>query len=267
MLFEKTSRDPLINCVSDVKNEESDSGFIFFDCPFDGFEEELNETFKWILIHVVDDTKWDTQEIQHGALCSDRSVNFSLSVNVNFCNFSYFWLLLNLVGGDFGLFQIVDKFLIVQNRSGVGFWQLFQQRGFEFIQDDLELILLLDQLLFLNLQFVLFNIDNHCQQLLFKTWLSDNKVDDCTLCCNFRSEMRIGQFCHQEQLELRIVIDDFTTKLQWVTTSFLDNSTWQQWVKCGFDFFLDTFKQHSPTLWNVLGQFSHPVLLVDVDWW
>ena len=109
------------------------------------------------------------------------------------------------------------------------------------------MILLLDQLLFLDLELVLFNVDNHCQQLFFKTGLCDDEVDNCALSGNFWSEMGIGQFCHQEQLEFWIIINNFTTKLQSVTDTLFDNGTRQEWVQCSFNFLLDTFEQHCST--------------------
>lgn len=55
MLFEKTSWNPLIDGISDVVDQFLNSCLIFFLSSFDGFEEELDEAFKWILIHVIDD--------------------------------------------------------------------------------------------------------------------------------------------------------------------------------------------------------------------
>ncbi len=55
MFFEQSSGDPLIDGVSDIENKETHSGLIFLCCSFYGFEEELNETFKRILVHVIDD--------------------------------------------------------------------------------------------------------------------------------------------------------------------------------------------------------------------
>ncbi len=266
MFFEQSSRDPLIDGVSDVEDEESDSGLIFLDCSFDSFEEELDETLEWILVHVVDDTQGDTEEIKHGTFRGDWTIDFSLCVDVDLCDFGDLWLLLNLVSSDFGLLQVVDQLLIVQYRRWVGLWQLFQQWRLQLIQDNLELILLLDQLLFLNLQLVLFNVHNHSQQLLFQTRLRHNKVYDCTLSSNFRSKVGVWQFGHQEQLELWIVINNFTTQLQWVATSFLDNSAWQQRIQSGLNFLLDTFQQYCTTFRDVFGQLPHPVFLVDVDW-
>jgi hypothetical protein len=55
MFFEKSSGDPLIDGVSDVEDEEADSALILFYGSFDCLEEELNETFQRVLIHVVND--------------------------------------------------------------------------------------------------------------------------------------------------------------------------------------------------------------------
>ena len=120
VFFEKASGNPLINGVSDVKDEESSSSFVFLGSPLNSFEEELNETFQRILIHVVDDAKGDAQEIQHGSFSSHRSVNFSLSVDIDFSHLCDFGLLLNLVCCKLCLLQVVNQFFVVQNRSWVG---------------------------------------------------------------------------------------------------------------------------------------------------
>lgn len=63
MLFKETSRYPLINSKSDVFDELGSSCFILFLCFLDGFEEELDKAFQRVLIHVINDTKRNAQEI------------------------------------------------------------------------------------------------------------------------------------------------------------------------------------------------------------
>ena len=63
MLFEQSSGNPLVNGVSDVLDELGHSSFIFFLSLFDGLEEELDETFQRVLIHVINDAQGNTQEI------------------------------------------------------------------------------------------------------------------------------------------------------------------------------------------------------------
>lgn len=57
MSFEETSGNPLVDCESDVFNQLRYTSFIPFHSLLNSFEEELNKTFKRVLIHVIDDTK------------------------------------------------------------------------------------------------------------------------------------------------------------------------------------------------------------------
>lgn len=56
MFFEKTSGDPLINCVSYIFYEFNNSSLILLYCSFNSFKEEFYERLQRILIHVIDDT-------------------------------------------------------------------------------------------------------------------------------------------------------------------------------------------------------------------
>ena len=60
MLFKQTTRNPLIDCVSDVIDKFLHSSFIFFLSSFDGLEEELNEALQRVLIHVINDAEGNT---------------------------------------------------------------------------------------------------------------------------------------------------------------------------------------------------------------
>ena len=46
MFFEKSSRNPLINCESNVQDQETCPCLISFNCSFNSFEEEFDKTFK-----------------------------------------------------------------------------------------------------------------------------------------------------------------------------------------------------------------------------
>lgn len=110
----------MINGVSDVENEEIDPGLILFYRSLDSLEEELNETFEGILIHMINDAEGNAQEIEHSTLGSDRPVDLSLCVDIHLGNFGNFRLLLNLVGSGFCLLQVVNEFLIVQDSCWIG---------------------------------------------------------------------------------------------------------------------------------------------------
>ena len=60
MLFEETSRYPLINSISDVFNQFAYSCLISLLSSLDSFEEEFDETFKRVLIHMINNTEGNT---------------------------------------------------------------------------------------------------------------------------------------------------------------------------------------------------------------
>ena len=101
--------------------------------------------------------------------------------------------------------------------------------------------MLLHKLLLLNLKLILLDVHNHGKQLIFKTTFSHNEVDNGTLGSDFRTEVRVREFGHEEQFELRIIVNNFSSQFKGVATGLLGDSTSKKWVKSGFNFFLDTF--------------------------
>ena len=95
MLFEEAPRNPLVDGISDVLDKFGNASFVLFLSSLDGFEEELDEAFQGVLVHVVDDTKGDTQEVEHGSFSSHWTINLPLGININFCFLSLLGLLLN----------------------------------------------------------------------------------------------------------------------------------------------------------------------------
>ena len=191
MLLEETSRNPLNDGISYIFDELQNSGFIFFSGSLDGLEEEFDEWFKRVLIHVVDNAERNAQEVQHSTFSSDRPIQLSLGVDNYFCLFSLLWLLLNGNCSSFGLLQVRNELFVIEDRIGIGLWKFFQEWRLKIVQDDLELVLFLDELLFLDLKFVFLNVDDHSQQLFLQARFCDDEVDDCTLGSNFRPEMGV----------------------------------------------------------------------------
>lgn len=95
MLFEEASRNPLVNGIPNIFNEFANSSFVFLLGSFNGLEEELDETFQGILIHVINDAKGNTQEIKHGTFCSHWPIYLSLSIDVYLCFLCFFGLFLD----------------------------------------------------------------------------------------------------------------------------------------------------------------------------
>lgn len=88
VLLEQSSRYPLVNSESNVLNELGRTCFISFWGLFDSLEEEFNEALQRVLIHMIDDAEGDTKEVEHSTFSSDRTIDFSLSIDIDFCKFS-----------------------------------------------------------------------------------------------------------------------------------------------------------------------------------
>jgi len=84
--------------------------------------------------------------------------------------------------------------------------------------------LLFHEFLLFNLELILFDVDDHRQELVLQTTLRDDEVDDGTLGSNFRPEVRVGELGHEVELEFRIVINNLSSQLQRVATCLLYNS-------------------------------------------
>ena len=64
-----------------------------------------------------------------------------------------------------------------------------------------------------DLEFVFLNVDDQGKKLFFETSFCDDEVDDGTLGCDLWSEVRVGEFSHEIELELRVIVDDLCTQL------------------------------------------------------
>ena len=115
MLFEESSRDPLVNGEPNVFDELSSSGLISFLSLLNGFEEELDETLQRVLIHVINDAQRNAQEIEHGSFSCHWTIQFSLSVNINFSDLGNLTLFSNGNGSCLRLLEIVDQLFIFED--------------------------------------------------------------------------------------------------------------------------------------------------------
>lgn len=76
---------------------------------------------------MIDDTEGNEQEVQHGTLACDNSVNFSLGIDVDFSLLSFFGLLLDGNGCLLSVVEFLDKFLVFEDGCWVGFRKFAQQ--------------------------------------------------------------------------------------------------------------------------------------------
>jgi hypothetical protein len=160
VLFEETSGHPLVNGHSDHGSEGKYSLLVVLNelSLLNSLKEEGVERLKRVLVHVVDDLELDEQEVKHGSLGSNSSVNLSGFVNLNFSLSGLSLLDLDLSRGLFGGFKRFNQSVVRKNSSLVCVSQILQKTGFEIIQLNLELILFVHKF-FLG---------------LFKIWLFDS---------------------------------------------------------------------------------------------
>lgn len=151
MFFKESTRYPLVDSKSNIFNKFCCSGLISLRCFFNSFEEKFDKALQRVLIHMINNTQWNTQEVQHSTLSCNRSINLSLSVNIYLSNFSNFWLFSNRDSCSFCFFKIVNQFLVLKDSWWISIRQLLQKTALQFIKNHLEVVLFLDQLLLFNL--------------------------------------------------------------------------------------------------------------------
>jgi len=193
--LEKTSGYPLVNGHSDHFSESKDSWLFFLEGfrLIDGLEEEGGEGLKRVLVHVVDDAKLNKQEVEHGTLSSDSSVDLSGEVDLDFSLLCDSLGDLDLVRCLLGDFEGLNKSEVLKNGGWIGIRQVLEKIGLKLGQGDLVLILLVDQFFFGLFEIWLLDSDDHCQELILKTGLSDDEVDDCALSSGFWLVMRVDK--------------------------------------------------------------------------
>lgn len=140
----ETARYPLINGLSDLLTQAQTSfeNILAFWRLLNSLEEECLERLERVLVHELNYIELDEQEVQHGALSGNDTVNFSELVDFLFLNDSLGLLALNFVRGLLGLFKTFDKRDVLQNRVGIGIRKILEQFALEFGESDLELVLL-----------------------------------------------------------------------------------------------------------------------------
>jgi hypothetical protein len=131
VLFEETSGYPLVNGHSDHGSEGKHSLFVVLNelSLLNSLEEEGVERLKRVLVHMVNDLELDEQEVEHGSLSSDSSVNFSGLINLDFSICSLSLLDLDLSRGLFGGFKRFNQSVIGENSGLVGVSQVLQKTG------------------------------------------------------------------------------------------------------------------------------------------
>ena len=148
VLLEETTRDPLIDGRTDIKNQGLNTSFIADLCSIDGFEEESDERLQGVLIHVIHDTQRNYQEVKHGAFSCYDSVMLSLHVDFSFSDFSFLLLFSNFNSRLLCFIEILNKFCVIQNSRWISFRKRLQQIRLQLIESHSIFVLLLHQILF-----------------------------------------------------------------------------------------------------------------------
>lgn len=117
MSFEETSRYPLVNGHSNRFSKIEYTFLFIFGLlsSINGFEEEVLEGGKRVLIHGINIAKLDKQEVKHGTFTSDSSVDLSESVNVGLSLLGSLLLDLNIIGSFLGLLKGLDELSVLEN--------------------------------------------------------------------------------------------------------------------------------------------------------
>jgi hypothetical protein len=102
----------LIDCESDGSSELFYSGLVLYKDLVDGLKEECIEGIQRILVHMVDYTETDYQEIEHSSFCGNQTINFSRGVDLYFGLLGLDTLFFDISGGLLGEVELVDKFCV-----------------------------------------------------------------------------------------------------------------------------------------------------------
>lgn len=115
-------------------------------------------------------------------------------------------------------------------------------------KSNLKLILLVDKLFFSLLKIWLLDFDNHCKQLIFKTRLCNNEVDDGTLSSGLWLVVRVNQLGLQVQLERVGNLNILRSKSNCVVLTLLDKLSGEKWIKNGIDILTNSFDHEHLTI-------------------
>jgi hypothetical protein len=101
---EETTLYPSVNSHTDLLSKVNNTLLVIVVKlrVFDSLEEEGLERLERVLIHVIDNTELDEQEVKGGTFSGDTSVNLTKIVNADFSLFGLNLLALNFGRGGFG---------------------------------------------------------------------------------------------------------------------------------------------------------------------
>ena len=214
---------------------------------------------------MINDAQLDEQEIEHGSLSSNWSVDFSQLVNGYFSFLSDGLLLLDLIRGLLSDLKGLNQSSILKNGGWISVRKLLQETRFETSKSNLELVLLVHQLFFGLLKIWLFDLDNHCQKLVLKTSFSNDEVNNCALSSSLWLVMWINQLCLEIKLESWSNLNIFGSELDSEVSSLLDELLGEKWIKNGINVLTDGLDHESVTVGNGHFDLLKPLLLTELN--
>jgi hypothetical protein len=264
---EETTLDPSVDGHTDVLSQVEHALVLVFIGigELNGLEEEGLEGLEGVLVHVVDNTELNEQEVEHGTFGSDASVGLTQVVNGDFSLLGLDLLALNLGGSSLGHFEGINQGNVGQDSVGVSIRQVLKQVRFELSKSSNELILLVDEVFFGLLEIGLLDTDDHGEELIFETRLSDNEVNDCALGGGFGLVMRVDELGLQVQLEGGHHLDFLRSDLHAEVLTLLHELTGKQGVEEGVDMFRDGFNHEHHSVREGMLNSLLPLVLVKSD--
>mmetsp|Transcript_20735 Transcript_20735/g.31878 ORF Transcript_20735/g.31878 Transcript_20735/m.31878 type:complete len:312 (-) Transcript_20735:10389-11324(-) len=268
MLLEESTGNPLVDGHTNHLSEGQYAPlFVFVELLglLNGLEEEGGERLQRVLVHVVHDAELDQQEVQHGTFGSDAAVHFSQGVNHDLSFLGDLLLLLDFGRGLLSHLEGLDQGFVLQDGGGVGIGQVLEQIRLKLGKSDLELVLLVHELFFFLLEVGLLDLDNHSQELVLKTGLSNNKVDDCALGGSLGLVVRVDELGLEVKLEGGSDLNIFRAESHHEGLALLHELAREKRVKDGVDFLANGFDHEDVTIGHGHFNLLQPILLAQLD--
>ena len=182
--------------------------------------EQEDKPLEGILVHWVDCCKIYNAEEQKLRSESDRSETFSNGVNFLFGDFWLFHSHANFIACLFRLFKNNNQFICFQNICNLFMLsQSVKNLILNISQVLCSFCVILNDLVLLLLKFWHLELHKLVKHLLFKSWRSDSKVQQCDLHWCLRRIVRIWKSGRHKESEVIIVRNCLISNLDWPRAS------------------------------------------------
>lgn len=132
MAFEKSTCYPSEDSHADHLYESLNAFIIILELItfIYSFEEEHREGFERVLVHVIYNTQFNDEEVEHSTFSSDSSVDFSKNVNLDFSFFSFSLLYTDLNSSFLGCLELLNECEVLKNCSWISLGEGMKKIGF-----------------------------------------------------------------------------------------------------------------------------------------